>query len=401
MPARTRFRNAVPQVGTMTEEIDSTVVNTADTIDYQRSEVMNDFVTPGYRKLIKAGAIINNAVSYTSDTIRDTTGGSYYAKNISTGRIDRVYGDGCFSQYMAEHYPILLPPALNIDFDKSKIMSEAKLRALGKIDSTPYSFGEDVGELRETLEFLRHPIYDLDKVSEKFFNSATRRLKRQRYKDRALCFSETWAQYRFVISPLVRSIHDLVEAYSAKVVRPERRIGRGFVKFSDSKFRANVPKYSYRWNQHTKTDYLAKAGVLYEIANPVIDWRFKYGLRFKDIPTTLWQVSPYSFMVDRVVNISSGISGIINFLDPKVKILAAWTTEHYEETRELSAVNQVAPGYDVTINPDTAIYTEFKYNRDPWTPSVLDTLPPINIKGLVDSVTKTADLLALITLRFK
>ncbi len=404
MPARSRNRMLDPVIGEVTEFIDGVDISTTPTIDKQRSEVMNDFVTPNYRSRIKAGEIINNDASYTSSTIDNTTGGSYTATHVG-GRKDGTYGSGCQSAYWASrgYAPAFLD--LTIDLDQS--IAEAKSRAIADIDSTPYSFAEDVGEIRETLLFLTGTLKALNRPVDSFYRYV-RRLRESSPKiTQAQAIAEAWAIYRFAISPLIRSGHDLLEAQTAKVVRPERRTARGFVEIPkrsvSEKGVIHPPHPSFRWNLHTTGELLAKAGILYEVSNPVIDWRFKYGLRFKDIPTTLWAITPYSFMVDRVSNISNTITGLVNFLDPQVKFLTAWYTTKYDRSFERSFVNQVIPSsaWSVSVSPDTQKVREFAYNRVVWAPTAIDTVSPLNLKGLVDSTTKVADLLALITLRLK
>jgi len=133
----------------------------------------------------------------------------------------------------------------------------------------------------------------------------------------------------------------------------------------------------------------------------MVNWQYKYGLRFKDIPATFWAVQPLSFMVDRFINISDFISGGMNLLDPNVKVLGAWTVTKKSRIKSIGVRKIVESGYTSTIVPDDIVDREFYYNREVWVPSLADTIPIPNLRGLVDSAAKTTDLLALIIQNYK
>jgi hypothetical protein len=144
-----------------------------------------------------------------------------------------------------------------------------------------------------------------------------------------------------------------------------------------------------------------RAGILYEVSNPVVNFQYKYGLRFKDIPTTLWAVLPLSFMVDRFVNISNFFGGATNLLDPNVKILGAWVTSKRERLQSIGVRSISESGYTSTIVPDDIVDKTFLYAREVWEPSLVDAIPSLDIKGLVNSSAKVTDLLALVIQNFK
>jgi hypothetical protein len=106
-------------------------------------------------------------------------------------------------------------------------------------------------------------------------------------------------------------------------------------------------------------------------------------------------------MVDRVVNISDSIRGLTNLLDPSVKILAGSLTEKTDRKFSAQLISQSSSGYAVSINADVFHDDQFSYNRTVWKPTASDTLPPVQIGGLVRDVTSTTDLLALILANFK
>jgi hypothetical protein len=115
----------------------------------------------------------------------------------------------------------------------------------------------------------------------------------------------------------------------------------------------------------------------------------------------MWAVMPYSFVIDRFLNVSNFIRGAENLLDPNVEILGAWVTTKKERTVSTGVRTIVESGYTSTIVPDDIVDKTFDYNRSVWNPSVVDIIPPLNLRGLVDTATKTADLCALIVQNLK
>jgi hypothetical protein len=143
--------------------------------------------------------------------------------------------------------------------------------------------------------------------------------------------------------------------------------------------------------------YDASAHCLYEVDNPVESFQFKYGLRFEDIPETAWNLLPLSFMVDRVVDISAFWRSVTNLSNPSTHFLAGSTRVKYTHERFISAYDIEPGGWGViTLGPDMNYHKSFIYDRVLWSPSFVDTIPTLDLKGLVNSATKITDLSALI-----
>jgi hypothetical protein len=197
-----------------------------------------------------------------------------------------------------------------------------------------------------------------------------------------------------------------MEAYETeKVYRPERRISRSHwiaPSKSDSRIvskTATGRTFTYKCSAISSGS--VRAGILYEVENPVVNLQYKYGLRFKVIPTTFWAVMPLSFMVDRFYHISNFFSGVSNLLDPNVKILGAWVVSKRERLQSIGVRSISESGYTSTIVPDDIVDKSFFYSREVWEPSLEDAIPTLNLKGLVDSSAKVTDLMALIIQNFK
>jgi hypothetical protein len=141
------------------------------------------------------------------------------------------------------------------------------------------------------------------------------------------------------------------------------------------------------------------AGIWYEVDNPIVDWRYKYGLRFKDIPETLWAILPLSFMVDRMYNLSQTMRGLSSFLDPNLTILGAWTTTKVDTIETITWIGHVSPIVESVQEAytDTIVKTTESYNRQTWEPVFTDLFPDyVRLEGLIDTSEKFADTAALL-----
>lgn len=412
---RTRNRNQtdVTGYGYSTPWPSGTPVTTYGPYLEDRSlEQMDDVVTERFHERMRDGEIINNPCTYTKET--HTTSGSAYGKHtdltgtwgwIETGLMTQYYHSLCNKAILYANCP---EPQVTGCSEQ-----EAKLRALSNMDTTPYAFGEDVLEIRETAKFLRRPLASIADLGTSFqhaYRRAKRKIKRKGQtslsaKQVALAHANVYLQYRFALSPLVRSCQDALEAYAAVHPRiPERLTARGFSKGSARS--EDSPQYdagsaSTYWfdlNRVKTEDF--HASILYTVSNPVQDLKWKLGFRAKDIPTTLWQIVPYSFMVDRMLDITSFSEACLNLADPNVKILAASSRSKSDYVDIYRLTDVTNPNYPGSLSGEQHAHRYFTYTRVPWSPSFFDTIPPFKPEGLVQEVTQIADLAALILQRF-
>lgn len=372
------------------------------------SKVMDDVVTPDFARKMSHGEVVNNPCRLEVESTTCGGGSTRYIEN-STGYT--VYeGDGGSQTY---YQSCNLGEAANLRNlpdtpDLSDALARVKMKAIANIDSTPASMLEDVAEIRETLRFLKSPLTSLAGLAKRFRNDVKKRSSRmakvKHYVGASKDISDVWLTYRFAATPLVQSSLDAYRALTeTQATLPERKTARNSAK--DHSVVNAQPRVYYTptiWDvyEHDQAVISAvRAGILYQVSNPVSDIQFKLGLRAKDIPETLWAVLPYSFVVDRMVDISSGIRALTNLADPNVEILAGWTTMKLERETRLKFVSEVNPGWTVIVNGDDFIKRSFVYDRTPWTPTVLDAWPRLNVAGLVDDAKSIADLCSLVIQR--
>jgi hypothetical protein len=360
------------------------------------SESIDDFVTRHYLRKIREGVIINNPCHYERSKVSQASyPGSASGVRFSDGK--HWEATGAVTEWVMSENPQFLASPPDPSLDNSKSLDRARLVALSNIDKTPYAFGEDIGELGETIEFLRRPMFSMVHLAKRFRKDVLKRLSAKKALYHAQAVASVWLEYRFAFQPLVQSSWNLVESFSKKrdALPPRRSAhGRSTVQGSQSSTSSATSRYGFTQTKTVNVEH--KASILYEVTNPVTGWRHTYGLRGKDIPTTLWQLLPLSFMVDRVYDVSSFCRAIINLADPRVSILAGSTTTKTDSVYTVQLVSQYASGWTYNTNGNVHIVDNFTYDRQLWYPSIFDTVPDFTPGYLVGDALKIADLGSLI-----
>jgi len=335
----------------------------------------------------------------------DHTADLSYIRSWVPGSIVRlVSGNLTHGQYN-NYMPYIGQPLPPLQWNN--LVDIAKQHALASVDSTPTAFMEDLGEIRETIQFLKNPIHGLQRLTDTFIKNK-RTIQGIRNKlERAQALAELWSTYRFAVQPLLRSMVDLLELLAhEKPSRPKRQRASGRSKDSSESteptiYRATPIQYNqvYKYEALGYRELNAHATILYEVSNPLADWRYLLGLRLKDMPTVAWELLPLSFMVDRLINIRGMIAGVVNYLDPNVEILAASITKRDLSQYTYSFTEWQHSYYMPNIwlkNPDWVQYEDFAMERQTYVPSIIDAIPTLTPGGLVKDLETTLDLLAIL-----
>lgn len=374
---------------------------TYPTVPSKVTESMDDVVVPNFSTRSNAGDIIINPLLYVKETFKTVGGPATVWFQHVNGHQQEHVGPGVCAVIAAVHNGYGYTFAAEPDIDLQELVEASRLIALGNVDRAPYSFAEDLAEMRETLKFLKDPLDSIRALSDELWWDVRFLLeKTKKGKSNALTLAQAianvWTSYRFAFSPLVRSVSDAIASVSDNTTPPVRRTARGHREVSEENLEMeSLGNFEYS----TTVEYLVRSGVLYEDSNPFQGWRDKYGLRFKDIPETLWAVMPLSFMVDRVLNISAALRGVNAFLDPSIEMLGAWTTVRKKVVKTRACIGYNNPGLiksSQITNPEVDVEEIFTLTREKWDPSVDALIPNFDISGLIDTSTKLADLTALL-----
>jgi hypothetical protein len=351
---------------------------------------MQDVVVPDFHRRMRRGELIINPFSAYEEKIT-SGGGSLELSRISPPGLNDSY-HGSFSgssitQFIGRMYNVGWKlPTISIP-DRS---ADAKANALQAILAPKARLMEDLLELRQTIATLGNPLRSVSDVA--------REISRKRVTDGA---AKAWLAYAMELRPLYQSLCDLHEGLmhqGGKFTAGTRlrATGISFTDASGSKVHSEggpPVTYTTTLNVHTKW----RAVVYYRIKQPVkIDLQQYLGLRARDIPTGIWNTVGYSFLVDRVANISRSLNALMNLTDPNVVIEGGCISvdTHRVETAQVTSIGS-ASDLGRSVSGDIWTKTSRLRTRGFWQPSVVDVIPPVNIGGLVDTTTKVLDLAAL------
>jgi hypothetical protein len=219
---------------------------------------------------------------------------------------------------MASNYFIATNPLENLKpvlldgpelVEAGKYLAQAQTDAWAQANSPDFSGLTELGELKETLGFLKSVGWDLFKVLKSYIrdrNKLKRKLRRLKADPDELkdAIASLWLQYRYAIMPLVLSTNDLVSLLVKQTTLWEKF--SGYVKRTEvvSQTPGGIPLYYLQisWTWEETLTYTGGVG-LFPVWHgpPKIDW----GVDAYDVITTAWELTTLSFVVDWFIGIGS------------------------------------------------------------------------------------------------
>jgi len=196
---------------------------------------------------------------------------------------------------------------------------EAVKKFFRKVKNLEHQFsgGVFIGELRETLHMLRHPAESLFRSAKTDYLGALKKLRRKDPRNWARGLSGAWLEWSFGVKPLVSDIEDGVDAISRlldkeyvksnlittvgrdeKESRPPSELAftRAGMYFTGVDVRWEKAKVKYRG--------LYRAERTAPTAwDPLVRAQKMFGLTLNDFVPTIWELMPWSFLVDYFSNV--------------------------------------------------------------------------------------------------
>jgi hypothetical protein len=383
------------------------VINTQQTNCGSVSESCQDFVTPGFRNKIRNGEIVNSPCTISKEG-HTAGGGSLNISNVSSGGSNTytVTGGGSLTRGWLQRKGF--PTYESATIATPPLVRMAKSEALANVDRAPNSLVEDVLQVRQTLRLLGDPVNTFRKISLKLQGRVSGLVRLPNY-SWARAMAEGYAEVMWAYYPLVRSFDTLLTGLTNQSYK--RRPGAVQVAYASKSASKLVNEPSLKksfgtgrydeYRHYHACAYKTRAYVIYRVLNPLDDWRQEFGLRTKDIPEGLWKIVPWSFMVDKVINVSASIRGMMALSDPSIEILDGGYSENLTEFETWKFLTQVDPPYVSNVSADTWERNKTVYSRTPWKPSVLDAMPADGEwLGLIKDARSITDTLAASLLIF-
>lgn len=294
------------------------------TLEYCEDVVVRDFHA---RKA--AGEIINNPFLKSTDTFKvDSTSvwsiitscipGSVRTQKVNSGTVV----PGMFSSALA--FPG--------DGDISNAILLAGTRAAAGVQRPDMQLLVDLAEAKKTIRMLTNPFENLYRIIKDTRNSTRyskwrkKRVRTGGVSNLSAFLSSEWLRYRYGIMPLVYSANGaLASTLAISSPRLTSRAGSdvssgGEVLIEDFTNTWNS-SFGYRRKIYGSSHTSVRTGILYEHA---LDARTRLGLNVWDLPSTGWELIPFSFVADWFVNLGDAFMAAKPRLG--VNYLAQWTS---------------------------------------------------------------------------
>jgi hypothetical protein len=188
--------------------------------------------------------------------------------------------------------------------------------------------GVFLGEIRETLNMIRRPAQGIRRLMDTYSVDVRRRIKRvQRGRpvdnrvfvsDAHKVASDTWLQYALGMRPLMSDARSGAEALARLALQPHEYIKVQFTTEEEAPSPDGFPSFIreispiiyYRFNRRTKVGYTCRiiGEVKCEVLSPLKMSAEVLGFQPSDFVPTLYELIPYSFLVDYFSNVGQVIS---------------------------------------------------------------------------------------------
>lgn len=257
------------------------------------------------------------------------------------------------------------------------------------------------GELRESLQMIRRPARALREGLDDYFRAlkkrAPRNISQRRRKD---IVASTWLEYAFGWKPLVSDIDSAIDQfYSSKLVRPIFQMVRGQGKVENMNLREavtgtviGVPLYA----SILRIDNLiVKLYGVYTSNGSGCKNLHQSGWNPTEFIPTLWELIPYSFLVDYFTNIGDIVSSWsyrflgLNFLSQTVVDMSTASAVDYTIAEKASTAET---SYSYIMSPGSSRMTRRSFVR---TPSVALEVPSLELQVPGFGSTKWLNMAAL------
>ena len=263
-----------------------------------------------YRRVISTGGNATTDLSFTGFEYSQTPS---YFRNKAYRTSDQ--GDKRLSVASGNAIQVSLPNAA-YTADTTSAQNRALSNFYSNLAAVDTSFKGMVfgGEIMETLKMLRHPFQSLRRgISDylDYVGNVGRRLPRQM---RPSFVRRTWLEYSYGWAPLISDCGNAVDAfYKSRTVHPIFQMVRGFG--TDSKLTDDTASFINGVNgqfvsgrvRETSTSQVKCYGIYHSTGNGLSRSAAQWGFRPAEFIPTIYELIPYSFLVDYFSNVGKVI----------------------------------------------------------------------------------------------
>lgn len=372
-----------------------------------KMETMSDYVTPGYHRRSRSGEVFfspMSSVSYevdggggSSPTVHSTTYGcsgstqyqAAYRWTLSGATLGRTEL-GVSNTFVLSPNSMLAPYVDSFDpRDVSSALTEASTRALADRGNSQSNLWESLAEAEKSAGMLHDALNSLNKFAD----------KNRKTIGRAKAAGDAYLLYRYGLLPLLLDVQAAVDGMS-KAVGRVRKTSRGSVTLTRSYITTEIGFNVYgpvvvdrrsTWNE----TLVLRATSLDEYSASIGS---NMGFTLKGLVSLPWELVPYSFVVDWLLNIGDFINAIIPAFG--VSQLGSCITREGSLSRYIEMTNpRPISGYAID-SPPSAFLTELRHYKTRL-PGPLSSGVVIKSDFRLTSATRLLDALALTVQKFR
>lgn len=286
-----------------------------------KQEILGETKMPNWRHVIAAGkeATTNR---YATETTYHYTPGVIQAAKWCSATLAKSWSyeieTGCNDNAAVADLPAAPPQVANAEVD-----GQARIAFVKNARSAQGSFQGStfVGELAETIRMIRNPARAIREGLDAYHRTVSNRLRRElRGRDWRKVppdkrggldnvAAQTWLEYSFGWKPAINDVISGYKAYREFAKRQPRVPVRGYASLD------SAPIISFRTvsnrcvNKRYETHLKSTSQVVYygavkcqteDFYSSVVE---ASGFRFRDFIPTMWELTPWSFLVDYFTNV--------------------------------------------------------------------------------------------------
>lgn len=368
-------------------------------------EQMDDTVTPAFKNLVINGYIVNNDMSRVKTTRSTSTSGPKFSTVIG--------GVTYFGDLGGPHWTVNIlteakrPPNRPVlSIDEQNMIDLAATRAFANIGKPQYQGFVSLGELRETLSYLRNPVASgiklantLARLSRKsgLTRGKTRRDGMYSGNDVVKDVAGVYLSVLYGFKPLVADIAAILENLRPRAIpRPQRVTSRAKEERTITDTWSQIEIFSgisYTALYEYTEKVVVSCGYLY-VNKEEMCTEEQWGLRPRDVVPAAWAVMSKSFLADWLVNFGDFVSALVP--SANTRIINSWTV-----TTRTRILTRTVSGYSfgtwTTARPGTGTDRVEQVIQDRVHYAPPPTLAVKNLDPLKNDVSRLVSMIAILT----
>lgn len=324
---QTRLKRWYYPTGALTQNTVSNQLN------LEVSETITDWTHPGYEKRISSGQIILGDLTLLKSW-KESSEGSIGWRDASN---QYLYDGHLYTAITG----MTLPAAPSETSLIATVSAQAAVSALKKLNEAEVDAGEMLATLGQTVQMFRKPLSGMQDVLRRLEKTRANKLRRKGSGPSATDWSkataDTWLEQSFGWRSCFQDTFTVMSLFRDKRYQFEslRRVARGSAKGSVSTTSnptsvntgtSILSGLTATGTVIRKTEFKSSCGVMYQLPSPDSGEFYSRHLGFgaNNLPTTVWNLTPYSWVVDQVIDVGGWLQAAMP--SPGISEVFRWRT---------------------------------------------------------------------------